>query len=141
MIDDLQLILRENDLVELSDEELFDMVDEYYTPDAAMSKEELIMSILQEEFGYDRVKAAHPECDQEVEEAQERFEARDVKYPHIKVQLTGNDGNAFAVMGRVSQALRRAKVSSEEIHAFTAEAMSGNYDDLLATCMRWVDCR
>jgi hypothetical protein len=62
-----------------------------------------------------------------------------VKYPQIKVQLTGGDGNAFAVMGAVTRAMRRAGISSEERDAFRAEAMSGDYDNLLATAMKWVD--
>jgi len=61
------------------------------------------------------------------------------KYPNITVQLVGSDGNAFAVLGKVRQALRRAKVAAEEIEAFMKEAMSGDYDNLLATCMKWVN--
>ncbi len=61
------------------------------------------------------------------------------KYPEITVRLVGEDGNAFAILGRVSKALRRAKVSKAEIEAFTAEATSGNYDELLGTVMRWVE--
>jgi len=62
------------------------------------------------------------------------------KYPDVKVQLTGNDGNAFFVMGRVAEALRQAGVEPDEVAAFREECMSGDYDNLLATCMRWVDC-
>jgi hypothetical protein len=62
----------------------------------------------------------------------------DVKYPKIKVRLTGKDGNAFAIMGNVMSALRRAKVPAEEVKRFGEEAMSGDYDNLLQTCMRWV---
>lgn len=61
-----------------------------------------------------------------------------VKYPEIEVTLTGTDGNAYAVMGNVSKALRRAKVSQEEIDAYLAESMSGDYNNLLATACRWV---
>ena len=61
------------------------------------------------------------------------------KYPKIKVQLTGRDGNAFAILGAVTSALRRAGVSKEERNAFTAEATSGDYDHLLQTAMRWVE--
>ena len=63
----------------------------------------------------------------------------EVRYPNVTVELVGQDGNAFAILGRVRQALRRAGVSREEQDAFTAEATSGDYNDLLATCMRWVD--
>jgi len=65
--------------------------------------------------------------------------AQGIKYPAIKVQLTGGDGNAFAVMGAVTKAMRRAGIDSKEIDAFRAEAMSGDYDKLLATAMKWVD--
>ena len=59
-------------------------------------------------------------------------------HPEVCVRLTGTDGNAFAIMGKVSQALTRAGVVQEEIEAFRAEAMSGDYDNLLQTAMRWV---
>jgi hypothetical protein len=65
----------------------------------------------------------------------------DEKYPKIKVKLTGEDGNAFAIISRVRSALCKGKVSDEEIAAFTKEAESGNYDNVLQTCMRWVKCR
>ena len=61
------------------------------------------------------------------------------KYPEIKVQLTGSDGTAFAILGKVSKALRRAGVSNEEIEQFTKEATDGDYDNLLRVCMEWVD--
>ncbi len=62
-----------------------------------------------------------------------------MKYPNITVQLSGNDGNAFAVLGSVSKALRENGVSKEEIDSFYSEATSGDYDALLQTCMKWVD--
>lgn len=61
------------------------------------------------------------------------------KYPNITVQLVGQDGNAFAIIGRVQRALRDADVDPAEVSAFAAEATSGDYDNLLATTMRWVD--
>ncbi len=61
------------------------------------------------------------------------------KYPDIGVQLTGEDGNAFAIMGAVTKALSRAGVERDEIDQFRSEAMSGDYDHLLQTCMKWVD--
>jgi hypothetical protein len=64
-----------------------------------------------------------------------------VRYPDIKVRLVGEDGNAFAILGRVSSALRKAHVDKAERDAFMAEATAGDYNDLLATCMEWVDCR
>ena len=57
----------------------------------------------------------------------------------ITVKLVGHDGNAFFILGKVQRALRDAKVNAEEIKAIMSEAMSGDYDDLLATCMKYVN--
>ena len=57
----------------------------------------------------------------------------------IQVQLSGNDGNAFAILGAVKKALRRANVLQAEIEEFMAQATAGDYNHLLATCMEWVD--
>lgn len=65
--------------------------------------------------------------------------ATNVKYPNVHVQLTGTDGNAFAIMAKVADALRRAGVSNDEVIAYRAESMSGDYDHLLQTAMRWVE--
>jgi hypothetical protein len=43
------------------------------------------------------------------------------KYPNITVQLTGSDGNAFAVLGRVLAALRGAGVPVAERDAFMGQ--------------------
>jgi hypothetical protein len=61
-----------------------------------------------------------------------------VKYPEIKVKLVGTDGNAYAIMGNVQKALKRAGVSAEEISLYLKESMSGDYDNLIATACRWV---
>jgi len=63
----------------------------------------------------------------------------EIKHPEVKVQLTGNDGNAFAVIGRCIEAARRKGVDKEEISLFQKEAMSSDYDNLLCTCMQWFD--
>jgi hypothetical protein len=64
----------------------------------------------------------------------------EVKYPDVKVQLVGEDGNAFFILGKVGKALRRAGVPDDEVKQFFDEAKSGDYDHLLQTCMKWVDC-
>lgn len=61
------------------------------------------------------------------------------KYPNVTVQLSGEDGNAFSIMGAVRRALRRAGVSDDEVKQYMDESMSGDYDNLLRTAMRWVD--
>jgi len=67
--------------------------------------------------------------------------AMDVKYPNIKVKLIGTDGNAFAILGKVREAMRKAKLTPEQIKEFTDEAMSGDYNNLLATAMKYVEVR
>ena len=62
-----------------------------------------------------------------------------MKYPEITVKLVGTDGNAFAIIANVRHALRQHNVSRDEIESFVDEAMSGDYDHLLQTCMKWVD--
>ena len=62
------------------------------------------------------------------------------KYPSVKVKLVGRDGNAYAILGRVAKALRSHKVDKPTIDRFFKEATSGDYNHLLATCMKWVVC-
>ena len=69
------------------------------------------------------------------------------KYPGCEVALTGVDGNAFAIIGAVSGALRShlrdhdfpTDEIERDLSAFRTEAMSGDYDNVLATAMRWVE--
>jgi len=62
-----------------------------------------------------------------------------VRYPEVKVRLTGEDGNALAIVGRVKNALLEAGVSKEEADEFVKEALGGDYDHLLQTVMKWVE--
>ena len=55
------------------------------------------------------------------------------------VKLVGTDGNAFAILGKVTGALRRAGHTPEEVKQFQDEATAGDYDHVLQTCMKWVD--
>jgi hypothetical protein len=57
----------------------------------------------------------------------------------VKVKLIGENGNAFAIMGRVTQAMRRAHISKEVIDEYLREAKSGGYNHLLATTLEYVD--
>ena len=64
----------------------------------------------------------------------------DVRYPDICVALSGEDGNIFSIMGRVTKAMRRADVLEEDRNAFVEELTSaGSYDEALQVVMRWVD--
>ena len=53
--------------------------------------------------------------------------------------LVGVDGNAFAVMGATKAMLRRAGASDAYVAAYLQEAMSGDYDRLIATSMAYLD--
>jgi hypothetical protein len=57
----------------------------------------------------------------------------------VRMRLVGEDGNAFAIMGRFRRAARDAGWSAEEISDVLEEAMAGDYDHLLATMMEHVD--
>ncbi len=57
----------------------------------------------------------------------------------VTVQLSGTDGNAFAILGKVQAALRRAGASQDAIRGFLDEAKSGDYDHLLQTAMKYVN--
>lgn len=52
-------------------------------------------------------------------------------------KLIGADGNAYAIMGRVVSALKKAGYR-ELIDEYQKKAMSGNYDHLLAVSMEYV---
>jgi len=58
--------------------------------------------------------------------------------PHVKVRLVGEDGNAFAIMGRVTREMKRQGVPKEIRDAYLKEATSGNYDHLLLTTLKYV---
>lgn len=60
------------------------------------------------------------------------------KYPDVRVQLVGMDGNAFNIIGRVATALVDHGVSRGETHEFIREATASDYDHVLQTAMRWV---
>lgn len=62
-------------------------------------------------------------------------------FPNVKVKITGQDGNAFAIIGAVVQEMRRQGISAVDIAGFLIEATSGDYMHLLGTVVRTVDCR
>lgn len=62
------------------------------------------------------------------------------KYPNIIItmELEGEDGNAFVIMGHVSKRLKMAGATPEEISQYTMDCMSGDYDNLIAVQSKWV---
>jgi sensor c-di-GMP phosphodiesterase-like protein len=60
-----------------------------------------------------------------------------IKHPDISIDLVGEDGNAFAILGRCRRKMRHAGLPDEEIALFTTEATAGDYDNLLSTIVNW----
>lgn len=53
-------------------------------------------------------------------------------------KLIGEDGNAFAILSRVSQTLKKAD-QPEKAKEFLTEATQGDYNHLLVTATKYVD--
>jgi hypothetical protein len=58
---------------------------------------------------------------------------------NVQVQLSGEDGNAFAIIAKVNRALRNAGATPEEMSQYQQESMSGDYDNLLRVASDWVE--
>lgn len=58
-------------------------------------------------------------------------------YP-VTVKLTGEDGNAFAIMAQVRKAIISAGANDETVEQFINEATSGDYNNLLRVVMKYV---
>ncbi len=54
------------------------------------------------------------------------------------VQLVGIDGNAYSIMGEVKSALTREGNSNEIVEDYLSQAMSGDYDHLLAVSLAFI---
>lgn len=62
-----------------------------------------------------------------------------VQFPEVEVELIGQDGNVFAIIGSVSKALKRAGYATAAAQ-FTEAAMGcESYDAVLALVMRTVE--
>ena len=65
--------------------------------------------------------------------------ASDVKYPNVTVQLIGHTSSVPAILYTVKEALRQAGVPQVDRELFQNEALSGDFDHVLQTCMKWVN--
>lgn len=69
---------------------------------------------------------------------------QEAKYPHVEVRarLSGPEGNAFVVLGLCKSASRKAtpRLTDEQWVEFRDQATSGDYDHLLAICMKFFTC-
>ena len=63
----------------------------------------------------------------------------DPNEPALHVTLSGNNGNAFAVIGATRKAMRRAGCSPAYIEKVMKEMKDGDYDHLLQTVMRYCE--
>lgn len=61
------------------------------------------------------------------------------KQPKPIVNLIGQDGNAFAILGACTKAGRKAGWSKDQIDAFQSEATSGDYDNVLQTALKYFE--
>jgi hypothetical protein len=59
---------------------------------------------------------------------------------NITVKLTGNDGNAFAILGSVSNALKKNGYP-EMAKEFMKEATTSDYDHLIETVIDYVEVK
>lgn len=67
----------------------------------------------------------------------------DVKHPEAAVylgDLSGPEGNAFAILGRVVKALKDAGVSKADQDAYHEAATSGDYNNLLRVTQETLVC-
>jgi len=58
-----------------------------------------------------------------------------------KVRLTGVDGNAWAIMGKVSDALTRMGCPQGHVDKYIEESTSGDYDNLLRVACEYAIVR
>ncbi|MCZ0983984.1 hypothetical protein O1L60_45300 [Streptomyces diastatochromogenes] len=62
-------------------------------------------------------------------------------HPDVEVQLSGEDGNAYHLIGLVSRALRQAGHRDAASDFARAAVRLASYDDLLQLIMRTVETR
>ncbi len=56
-----------------------------------------------------------------------------------KPTVRPKDGNAYSILGATRKALRRSGMSDAKVDRIMAEAMAGDYDHLIQTCMEHVE--
>lgn len=56
-----------------------------------------------------------------------------------RLQLSGEDGNVFFILGRAQRVAKKAEWSQDKWQEFYNDATSGNYDHALQTCMKYFD--
>lgn len=57
----------------------------------------------------------------------------------VKMKLVGEDGNAYAILGRFKLAAKRQGWTDDQIKTVLDKAMSGDYNNLLSTIASHVE--
>jgi hypothetical protein len=72
----------------------------------------------------------------------------EAKFPNVIVTLVGQNGNAYNLLGLCRRAFKKYYKENpcdfdidEKLKEFEDEAMSGDYDHLLCTCMKWFNVK
>ena len=60
---------------------------------------------------------------------------------NVTVKLSGNDGNAFAIMGSVRNALKKAGATKEQLDQYTMDSIIGDYQNVLRVASRYLNKR
>ena len=88
----------------------------------------------------DRTYCLVPECNEQPrpgDELCETHQREDDAKPIVK--LVGENGNAFTIIALCRTAARRAKWPTEKWDAVMADMMSGDYDHVLQTAMKYFE--
>lgn len=62
---------------------------------------------------------------------------KELKPQKPKLQLTGQNGNAFMVLGLAQRASKKAKWSKQQWEEYKAKATSGDYNNLITVTMEY----
>lgn len=59
-------------------------------------------------------------------------------YPTIRLRLHGSSPHPLMILAAMSEGLRASGVERDEIDRIVVEALSGDFDNILATCLKYV---
>lgn len=62
-----------------------------------------------------------------------------VDRPLVRMKLVGEDGNAFAILGRFRRAAQKAGWTKEDLNVISNAARFGDYDHLLRVIMAHIE--
>lgn len=60
------------------------------------------------------------------------------QFPSVVINISGPDGNAFMIIGKIKRVFREAGLSNEEFRKAREDMMSGDYEHLLEVARRYV---